>query len=128
MAPIVPNLVFLPMANSAISNGIDHANRKSNHPIINDPPPLAAASRGNLQIFPVPTAAPMVVRISPNLDENCSVPWSSAILLHLGYSSYRFPFNFFGRWLRLFLWVSIQVFFTGIFSFFSFSCNSYSFV
>ena len=128
MAPIVPNLVFLPMANSAISNGIDHANRKSNHPIINDPPPLAAASRGNLQIFPVPTAAPMVVRISPNLDENCSVPWSSGILLHLRYGSYRLLFIFWGRWLCLFLWGSIQVFFTSIFPFLSFSCYSYSFV
>ena len=43
------------------------------------PPPLAAASLGNLQIFPVPTAAPMVVKISPNLDENCSLSFPSAI-------------------------------------------------
>ena len=79
MAPTVPSLVFLPIANSAINNGIDHANRKISHPIINDPPPFAAASRGNLQIFPVPTAAPIVVRINPNLEENISGGFSSAI-------------------------------------------------
>ena len=72
MAPTVPSLVFFPMANSAINKGIDHANRKRSHPIMNAPPPFAAASRGNLHMFPVPTAAPIVVRINPNLEENCS--------------------------------------------------------
>jgi hypothetical protein len=75
-------LVFFPMANSAINKGIDHANRKRSHPIMNAPPPFAAASRGNLHIFPVPTAAPIVVRINPNLEENSSGS-SSAIFSFL---------------------------------------------
>ena len=64
-APTVPVRALLPMANSAITRGTDHTKRKISHGTRKEPPPLAPTIRGNRQMFPVPTAAPMVAKISP---------------------------------------------------------------
>ena len=70
--PTVPVLLRLPKANSAITSGIDHKNKKINQGIRKLPPPLAPTILGNLQIFPVPIAAPIVAKIKPKRPLNSS--------------------------------------------------------
>ena len=71
---MVPLRNFLPMANSAISRGMDQLKRNSRYMRMNAEPPLDATSFGNRQIFPVPTAAPNAANTNPHLEENCSFP------------------------------------------------------
>ena len=70
--PIVPVLLRLPIANSAMTSGIDQANKKINHGIRKVPPPLAPTILGNRQIFPVPIAAPIEAKIRPKRPLNWS--------------------------------------------------------
>ena len=70
--PIVPVRLLLPIANSAITNGIDQTNKKNSHGIRNVPPPFAPTILGNLQIFPVPIAAPIDAKIRPKRPLNWS--------------------------------------------------------
>ncbi len=81
--PTVPVRLLLPRANSAIINGTDHRNKKINHGTRNDPPPLAPTILGKRQIFPVPIAAPIVAKISPNLPLNSSEPVSPSDCIRL---------------------------------------------
>ena len=72
--PMVPVRLRLPMAYSAITSGIDHANRKNSHGMRKVPPPLAPTMRGKRQMFPVPMAAPMEAKIRPKRPLNWSLP------------------------------------------------------
>ena len=68
--PIVPVRLRLPMANSAITSGMDQANKKISQGIRNVPPPFAPTILGNRQMFPVPIAAPIEAKIRPNRPLN----------------------------------------------------------
>ena len=70
--PTVPVLLLFPKANSAMIRGTDQTKRKISHGTRNDPPPFAPTIRGNLQMFPVPIAAPIVAKINPSLPLNSS--------------------------------------------------------
>ena len=70
--PIVPVLLRLPIANSAITSGIDHANRKISQGMRKVPPPLAPTILGKRQMLPVPIAAPIEANISPKRPLNWS--------------------------------------------------------
>ena len=76
-APTVPFLEVLPITYSTIIKGILHKNKNVSHAIRKLPapssPPLEAAMRGNLHIFPVPTAIPSALTKKPNLEENRGV-------------------------------------------------------
>ncbi len=74
---MVPVRLRLPIAYSAITNGIDQANKKNSQGIRNVPPPFAPTIRGNLQILPVPIAAPILAKIRPIRPLNWSEPPSS---------------------------------------------------
>lgn len=66
--PIVPILVLLPMKISTMISGNDQTNKNMAQPIRKEPPPCSATIRGNLQIFPVPTAIPIAANINPILE------------------------------------------------------------
>ena len=70
--PIVPVRERFPKANSAITRGIDQANKKMSQGMRNVPPSLAPTIRGNRQMFPVPIAAPIEAKIKPILPLNWS--------------------------------------------------------
>ncbi len=70
--PMVPVLLRFPSANSAITSGIDHINKKINHGIKKVPPPFAPTILGNRQMFPVPIAAPIEANINPRRPLNSS--------------------------------------------------------
>ena len=67
---MVPVLLLLPSANSAITRGIDQAKRKNNHGTRKVPPPFAPTIRGKRQMLPVPIAAPIAAKIKPTLPLN----------------------------------------------------------
>src|SRR5690606_7802147 len=73
--PIGPVRVAFPMVNSTMSRGTDQMTRKITQATRNDPPPFAAAMRGNRQMFPVPTAMPSMAIIIPQREVN--VCWFS---------------------------------------------------
>ena len=73
--PIVPVLLLFPKANSAITNGIDQANKKISQGMRNVPPSLAPTILGNRQMLPVPIAAPIAAKMSPILPLNSSDCW-----------------------------------------------------
>ena len=75
MAAAGPRRELFPSANSASTSGIAHRNRKITHGIRNSPPPFCAAIRGKRQMFPVPTAIPIVARRTPQREVNRSVVW-----------------------------------------------------
>jgi hypothetical protein len=64
-APMGPERVPFPIPNSRIRRGMDQRRRKTTQATRNDPPPFVAAIRGNLQMFPVPTAIPTWRGASP---------------------------------------------------------------
>lgn len=70
--PIVPVRLRLPRANSAMTNGMDQTNKNISHGIKKVPPPFAPTIRGNLQMFPVPIAAPIEANIKPKRPLNWS--------------------------------------------------------
>ena len=72
----MPTLLRFPRANSAMISGTDQRNRNISHGIRNEPPPFAPTILGNLQMFPVPIAAPMVAKMSPSLPLNWSLVFS----------------------------------------------------
>ena len=53
--------------------GTDHRKRNIIQGTRNEPPPFAPTILGNLQMFPVPIAAPIVAKISPSLPLNWSL-------------------------------------------------------
>ncbi len=69
-APIGPRRAARPIANSTNSSGTDQRSRNTTQAIRNEPPPLVAASRGNRQMLPVPTAMPSMTSSVPQRDEN----------------------------------------------------------
>ena len=81
---IEPLRVALPIPNSRISSGTDQARRKTTQATKNDPPPLLAAMRGNLQIFPVPTAIPSIARSMPQRELKTSDFDDTSILPRVG--------------------------------------------
>ena len=72
IAPTGPKRVDLPIANSAIINGTDQIKRKITQGIKNEPPPFCATILENRQIFPVPTAMPIVAIINAQREEKNS--------------------------------------------------------
>ena len=76
---MVPVRLLLPIAYSAMTNGIDHANKKISQGTRNVPPPLAPTIRGKRQMLPVPIAAPIEAKIRPIRPLNWSESPSSAI-------------------------------------------------
>lgn len=60
------------MANSAIIKGKLLKTKKIAHGIRKVPPSFWDTMRGNLQIFPVPTAIPKTETINPKRDEKTS--------------------------------------------------------
>ena len=84
--PMVPVLLRLPMAYSAMTSGMDHANRKINQGMRKVPPPFAPTMRGKRQMLPVPIAAPMEAKIRPRRPLN----WSLSAMVP-PQSSPRFP-------------------------------------
>src|SRR5690625_4272635 len=71
--PITPFRPYRPIPNSAIIRGMENKNRQQTQAIKKAPPPssppFCATMRGKRQIFPVPTAIPSTLRISPSLEE-----------------------------------------------------------
>jgi hypothetical protein len=57
------------MANSTRISGTDHRRRNTAQANRKEPPPLVAATRGNLQILPVPTAMPSMTSMVPQREE-----------------------------------------------------------
>jgi len=80
------------MTNSAITSGTDHAIMKMSQAIRNEPPPLAAATRGNRQMFPVPTAMPNAARINPHRELKYSSVFAIASFLNSSSDSW-LPLN-----------------------------------
>jgi len=72
-APTVPFLAVRPIIYSTIIGGILHKKRNTSQATRKLPapsaPPLDAAIRGNLQIFPVPTAIPRALTKKANREE-----------------------------------------------------------
>ena len=68
------NTEFSELEAVAAANAI--RNRNISHGIRNEPPPFAPTILGNLQMFPVPIAAPMVAKMSPSLPLNWSLVFS----------------------------------------------------
>ena len=71
--PTVPTRVRLPIANSAMTKGMDQMNRKNSHGMRKVPPPLAPTMRGKRQMLPVPIAAPMAAKMRPTRPLNWSL-------------------------------------------------------
>ncbi len=71
-APIVPERVALPRANSTRISGMDQASRKTTQAMRKLPPPFVATMRGKRQMFPVPTAMPSMASIIPQRDAKTS--------------------------------------------------------
>src|SRR5690606_21085859 len=69
-APIGPVRVAFPIVNSTTRSGTDQRRRKQTQATRNEPPPLAAAMRGNRQMLPVPTAMPSIASNIPQRDVN----------------------------------------------------------
>ena len=69
--------------------GTDHRNRNISHGIRKDPPPFAPTILGNLQMFPVPIAAPIVANMSPSLPLN----WSLEVSVSEPMVRPHFPFS-----------------------------------
>ena len=74
IAPTGPILANFPIANSAIMRGTDQISRKITQGIRNEPPPFWATILEKRQMFPVPTAIPIVAIISAQRDEKNSPP------------------------------------------------------
>ena len=74
--PTTPIRPFRPSAYSAMISGMLQMNKKMSQATRKAPAPspplLLAAIRGNRQIFPVPTAIPRTLRISPSRVEKRS--------------------------------------------------------
>jgi hypothetical protein len=56
------------MENSTSRSGMDQRRRKQTQATRNAPPPFSAAMRGNLHMFPVPTAIPNMASIIPQRE------------------------------------------------------------
>jgi len=72
IAPTGPILADLPIANSAMINGTDQIKRKITQGIRKEPPPFCATILEKRQIFPVPTAIPIVAIINDQREEKNS--------------------------------------------------------
>jgi hypothetical protein len=68
------------MANSTRISGIDQSSRNTNQATRNEPPPFVAATRGNRQMLPVPTAMPSMATIMPQRVVKCSRAPSRCLL------------------------------------------------
>ena len=72
-APTVPFLAVRPIIYSTIISGMLHKKRNTSQATRKLPapsvPPLDAAIRGNLQIYPVPTAIPRALTKNANREE-----------------------------------------------------------
>ena len=89
--PTVPARLRFPIANSAMTSGMDHMNRKNSHGTRKEPPPFAPTILGKRQMFPVPISAPTVAKMRPRRPLNSSEPSAIGLTPDRGRSQRRRP-------------------------------------